>query len=259
MFGFGKKKSQVKSPAEMTAFERRQSMAMRFEQEERARSGGSATPPAATELIGKNIFDDGPKTSPKQKKSLLPKQSTDIPPPPGPPLAERRSVDPDYIEFTVVPLLLRAKVAYEEANKYGDTLKRMTEAEVKTIMANAANLVDDVKKCHIKVPPSFEKDVYDDMFWKAGPGNRKSFVYYRPSDAPLETPGRPKSDSSHDPVEKTREASRQRASFSGPALPALEETDPNRYKVRSRTKQAESLSNDLADLVQSLDALKTKN
>jgi len=257
MFGFGKKKnSQVKNPATMSAFERRQSMAAKFEMEERVRaesSGGAAPPPAATDLIGKDIFAS---QSPAKKKTAV--KFTDLPPPPPAAPAVRRQADPDFVEFTIVPILLRAKVVYDEANKYGDSLKRLTEGEVKAVVVNAASLVDDVKKCGIKVPPTFEKDVYDDMYWKAGAGNRKSFVYYRASDTP-ETQGRTKADSSHDPVEKVRDSTRQRASFSGPTLPALDESDPNRYKVKSRTKQAESLSNDLADLVSSLDALKGKS
>jgi len=256
MFGFGKKKSQVKNPATMTAFERRKSMAAKFEMEERVRaesSGGAPPPPAATDLIGKDIFAN--QSSPAKKKTAV---KFDLPPPPPAPVAERRPADPEFVEFTVVPILLRAKVVYDEANKYGDSLKRLTEGEVKAVLLNAGTLVDDVKKCGIKVPASFEKDVYDDMYWKAGAGNRKSFVYYRASDTP-ETQGRVKSDSSHDPVEKVRDSARQRASFSGPTLPALDEADPNRYKVKGRTKQAESLSNDLADLVSSLDALKGKS
>lgn len=254
MFGFGKKKSQVKSPAEMTAFERRQSMAQRFEMEERARSsspGIPPPPPPATDLIGKDIFAE---QSPSKKKGSV--KLTAIPPPP---VLDRKPADPEFVEFTVVPILLRAKVAYEEANKYGESLKRMTEGEVKVVLTNATTLYEDIKKCGIRVPASFEKDVMDDMYWRAGTqGNRKSFVYYRPSDTTEISGARPKSDSSHDPLEKTKEASRQRASFSGPALPTLDESDPNRYKVKSRTKQAESLSNDLADLVSSLDKINGK-
>lgn len=257
MFGFGKKKSQVKSPAEMTAFERRQSMAMKFEMEERAKSGSDGMPPRpppATELIGRDIYaQDSPA---KVKKGSV--KLSSIPPPPP---VDRKPADPEFIEFTVVPILLRAKVAYEEANKYGESLKRMSDAELKIVLANASHLIDDVKKCGIKTPPAFEKDVTDDMYWRAGTqGNRKSFVYYRPSDTPEADSGaRPKSDSSADPLERTREATRQRASFSGPSLPTLDEADPNRYKVKTRTKAAESLSNDLADLVSSLDKITKKN
>lgn len=261
MFGFAKKKSQVKSPAEMSAFERRQSMAAKFEMEERSK-GLPPPAPAATDLIGKDMFESP--TAAKKKGSMLKglgTKSVDIPPPPPVPLADRRSADPEFIEFTVVPMLLRSKVSYDEANKYGETLKRLTEGEVKVVLTNANTLMDDIKKCGIKVPPTFEKDLHDDMYWRAGTtGNRKSFVYYRPSDAPAD-PARPRSDGSqsHDPLERTRESSRQRASFSSQALPTLDESDPNRYKVKSRTKAAESLSHDLADLVSSIDALKTKN
>jgi hypothetical protein len=250
MFGFGRKKSE-KSPAQMSAFERRQSMAAKFELEERKRTesyGLPPPPPAATELA----FDS---PSNKKKGSVRVGGGNSTMPPP--PLIDRKPADSEYIEFTIVPILLRAKVAYDEANKYGDSLKRMTEAEVKIIMANATNLIDDVKKCGIKAPPTFEKDIVDDMFWKAGSvGNRKSFVYYKASDTQPAEGGRPKSDS-HSPVQQVKEQSRQRASFSGPALPVLEETDPNRYKVKSRTKAAESLSQDLADLVSSLDKIST--
>ena len=247
MFGLGGRKKSEKKASEMSSFERRKSMALKFEQDERAKSGGSIPPPA-TELIGKELFE-----SPAKKKGSVRIKDPELPPPP-PPSLDKKSADPEYIEFTVVPLLLRAKVAYDEANRYGESLKILTDGEVKIIMANVVNFIDDVKKSGIKTLPTFEKDCHEDMFWKAGPGNRKSFVYYRASDTP-ESGGRPKSDSSHNPVAQTRESTRQRASFTGPPLPVLEETDANRYKVKTRTKQAESLSNDLADLVSSLDKL----
>jgi len=236
---FGRKKSEKKK--EMTAFERRQSMATKFEQEENAKSGIPPAPPPVEEI-----------------KSIR-RGSTATQSPPRPMSHERKPADPEYVEFTIVPILLRAGVSYDEANRYGTTLKMLSEAEVKVIMANAMSLVDDVKKCGIKTSPTFEKEIHDDMFWQAGRGtNRKSFVYYKAStDSPE---ARPKSDSSYgsDPIQQTKEATRQRQSFSGPSLPVLEETDANRYKVKSRPKQAESLSHDLADLVSSLDAITKK-
>jgi hypothetical protein len=167
------------------------------------------------------------------------------------------TVDPVYVDMTVVPILLRSKFAYDEANKFGTAIKKLHDSDVKIFMTNAQHLCEKIKSSGIKTPTNWEKAIVDDAFWSQGgaKGNRKSFVYY----APETTTDRPKSDSKKvDSEPEKKPHNRNRASFSGgpqPVISNLDEGDANRYKVTSRRDKAESVSKDLADLVAELGAL----
>lgn len=175
-------------------------------------------------------------------------------------------VDSDYVEFVVVPVMLRARFAYDEANKVGDALKKMTESEVKVIMTNASTLCQYLSKAGVKLPGNWEKSIHDDMVWQKGgaPGNRKSFVYYAAAQPASPSSGeRPGSNGGESGADSRAEArsraqTRQRMSFAATQLQmgvSEDEGDANRYKVQSRQHQSESISKDLADLVATLGQL----
>lgn len=313
MFGFGRKKSVDKKPGEssptsssagsktppkpMTAFERRQSLTQKYEQEKSTKGKAGAkdddddVPPPPPEdgedddfvpppppPPSSNLPPKAPRTPPlvapsspangAQKHASSERQRAATKPNLGADDDEsgggggsRGLVDSDYVEFTIVPVLLRGRFDYDEANKFGNSVKKMSEAEAKLMMANANSLCAAVQKSGVKLPNNWEKAIHDDMIWVkggGGPGSRKSFVYYAPTPAQGERPRSNGSESSADPVARTRAQTRQRASFSsGPQMiPAsADEGDANRYKAPTRSVQSESISKDLADLVATLGQL----
>jgi len=211
------------------------------------RSASPPLPPSNNSPLGK-----------KAAESL--KDKSAVPSSPGG--SSKKPADSDYVEFTVVPLLLRSGVSYDEANKYGEYLKTKTEADVMRIMSSAMLLQDDIEKKKIKIPASFEKTLLNDQFWVKGKnaaGNRKSFVYYSPVETPTSRPSSTDASASS-PVAKLRaESTRSRASFSGGPIPVLsEEGDASRYKAATRRDKAESVSKDLQDLVEELAKMDAK-
>lgn len=241
-FLLGRKKTQ-----ELSGFERRQSMALKLEKQEMERAASSGAEyevkADATQFIGASVSEVVKGQT--KKASMIQQQQqrkgtakkTDLPPPP--PLIDMRvPADTGYIEFTIVPLLLRANVLYDEANAYGESLLSCSEAEVKVVMMSPANLVEDCKRCGIKLPASFEKNVFADMFWQQGQDKRKSFVYYKPAEEDAPRP----------------------ASVSNFQLPSLQEStrksvDASRFKVNSKALQDdedEDICEELDELEQEL-------
>jgi hypothetical protein len=225
-----------------------------------ARSKTPPLPPPSTASPSKH------KNSPLATTKKAPAPSKEPSPPASP--GGGRKADADYIEFTVVPLLLRSGVSYDEANKYGELLKSRSEADVARIMSSSMLLLEDIEKKKVKIPGSFEKSLLNDQFWvkgKTAAGNRKSFVYYSPVAADAARPASHDGGSSStdkSPLAKVRaeSATRQRASFSGGQVPIIaEEGDASRYKAPTRRAQAESVSKDLQDLVQELSKLDSPN
>lgn len=170
------------------------------------------------------------------------------------PVPAAEKADPDHVDFTIVPCLLRSKVVYVEANKYGDILKASSKQEVDAIMSSPASLIADLKKCGISLPANFDKLIAEDMVWvNANRSGRKSLVYYKSdNDAPA-APARAAT------IGATgRPSTRERQSFgAGPQMIATaEEADPNRYKVASKKRQSEAASKELKDLVGALNEIK---
>ncbi|KAH9251578.1 hypothetical protein BASA81_006593 [Batrachochytrium salamandrivorans] len=246
-FLLGRKKTQ-----ELSGFERRQSMAMKLERQEMERAASSGAEyevkADATQFIGASVSEVVKGQT--KKASMIQQQQqrkgtakkTDLPPPPL--IDMRVPADTGYIEFTIVPLLLRANVLYDEANAYGESLLSCSEAEVKVVMMSPTNLVEDCKRCGIKLPANFEKNVFADMFWQQGQDKRKSFVYYKPAEEVLD-----------DAAARGPRA----ASSSNFQLPSLQETrksvDPNRFKVNSKALQDdedEDICDELDELEQEL-------
>jgi len=228
----------------------------------KAKSASPPLPPASKTPPQSKTPPPGPKASPPPAAKVTGRPmsgSKDKGGSASPSSATKKSpADSEYIEFTVVPLLLRSGVSYDEANKYGDQIKGLSEGDVARIMSSAMLLQDDVEKRRIKVPASFETALLNDQFWVKGQKatNRKSFVYYAPVAG--QPSDRPQSGSHESASPKPRpESSRSRQSFSGGPVhvPTGEEGDASRYKAATRRDKAESVSKDLQDLVQTLSKL----
>jgi len=157
-------------------------------------------------------------------------------------------------------VLLRSRFDYEEANRFGKMLMKMSDAEVKLMMAQPQSLCQQIQKSGVKCPANWEKAIIEDMIWVkgGGPGARKSFVYYAPAQQQAPQERNASSNGSEDPMARTKAHNRNRASFVAQQPingAALNEGDANRYKVASRAHASESISKDLADLVAELGQL----
>lgn len=120
----------------------------------------------------------------------------DLPPPPPPPQlteAEERMLmaqttltaeDITYIDYTVVPLLLRAEMKYEQADKFGRQLKiGYTRSKIDRIMSNPFELFAALTHEGIEFNEDIKFNIIEDKFWGNGKGvegpKRNSFVYYK--------------------------------------------------------------------------------
>lgn len=98
--------------------------------------------------------------------------------------------DPDhepYIDYTVVPLLLRSGIDYDKANLFGDVLKlKYSTKNVKNIMTSYFPLFDALERENIAISQQVRLQVMDDAYWSTvgeddhdGKSKRSSHIYFR--------------------------------------------------------------------------------
>ncbi|GBG27197.1 Hypothetical Protein FCC1311_034202 [Hondaea fermentalgiana] len=96
--------------------------------------------------------------------------------------------DKEYVDFTVVPLLLRSGITYQQATDFGAHLMSLeTQEAILSIMENAESLIDELTRKGVPVSERIQLKLETDRLWKSkrqsvasmGKDNRKSFVYYR--------------------------------------------------------------------------------
>jgi len=105
----------------------------------------------------------------------------------------KRTHKPDatYLDYTVVPLLLRSGMAYDVANEFAQLLhESYTAEEVEDMMSDTEKLLEILSDERIEMPRSFRKRLETDRFWvdanraqgvgtKDEKNKRKSYVYFR--------------------------------------------------------------------------------
>ncbi len=100
--------------------------------------------------------------------------------------------DTSFIDYTVVPLLLRSGVEYSAAENFGSVLRTMyTAHEVAELMASPDKLIQAVRQERIPVSDRCYERMQTDLFWERRGGTdlsaaassdtdrRKSFLYRR--------------------------------------------------------------------------------
>mmetsp|Transcript_10572 Transcript_10572/g.12142 ORF Transcript_10572/g.12142 Transcript_10572/m.12142 type:complete len:325 (-) Transcript_10572:88-1062(-) len=89
----------------------------------------------------------------------------------------------DYIDFTVVPLLLRSTVDYNKAKDFGERLKQgYGTRAVKHMMTNFFALFEALERENLKVDQAIRQAVMEDAFWNSvgdESDGRASYIYYR--------------------------------------------------------------------------------
>ena len=92
--------------------------------------------------------------------------------------------DFNFVDYTVVPLLLRAGLDYATANNFGTVLKNSYSGrKSRQVMSNPFELFAALEKEGFKLSDDIKFNVVDDKFWRqdqsqAG-SRRTSFVYYK--------------------------------------------------------------------------------
>uniref|UniRef100_A0A7S3LQN3 Uncharacterized protein n=1 Tax=Aplanochytrium stocchinoi TaxID=215587 RepID=A0A7S3LQN3_9STRA len=99
--------------------------------------------------------------------------------------------DPDhtgYVDYTVVPLLLRSGIDYEKANMFGDILKmKYSTRNVKNMMQSFFALFEALERHSIAISQQIRLHVMEDAYWNSigeedeEGGKRASYIYYRES------------------------------------------------------------------------------
>jgi len=93
-----------------------------------------------------------------------------------------KSPSSDYIDYTLVPLLLRSGVAYKHAEKFGKIVQtQFSSSQVEDFMTDPCLLMDVIVQENVKVSSRFFENLKTDTFWSQGSSRRRSYVYFRSS------------------------------------------------------------------------------
>eukprot|EP00924_Labyrinthula_sp_SR-Ha-C_P007460 augustus_masked-scaffold_24-processed-gene-3.47-mRNA-1 protein AED:0.14 eAED:1.00 QI:0/-1/0/1/-1/1/1/0/526 len=101
--------------------------------------------------------------------------------------------DETFVDYTVIPLLLRADLSYNIADNFGRILKeKYSSSQVRKLMQNPFELFGALEQEGFRVDDKVKFNIVDDEFWKLGsesPGGKRrtSFVFYK-NKTNLETP-----------------------------------------------------------------------
>ena len=93
--------------------------------------------------------------------------------------------DLNFIEYVIVPMLLRADLEYNKANALAERLKKKYSSEqVRDVMSTPFNLFAALRKEGIEVGDEFKFNIVEDKYWKDSADNdrRNSYVYYKAVD-----------------------------------------------------------------------------